>query len=69
MKVIKTFGQQKEDIEDFTKLSTDVVAKNMRVAKVDALFDPTITGIFAVSYILSFYFRNKIYHCGRHVHR
>lgn len=59
IKVIKTFGQQQEDIEDFTNLSTDVVAKNMRVAKIDALFDPTITGIFAVSYILSFYFGTK----------
>lgn len=59
IKVIKTFGQQKEDIEDFTDLSTDVVAKNMRVAKVDALFDPTISGIFAISYILSFYFGTK----------
>ena len=60
IKVIKTFGQQQEDIEDFTNLSTDVVAKNMRVAKIDALFDPTITGIFAVSYILSFYFGTKL---------
>lgn len=60
IKVIKTFGQEKEDIEDFTNLSTDVVQKNMRVAKVDALFDPTITGIFAVSYILSFYFGTKL---------
>jgi ATP-binding cassette, subfamily B, multidrug efflux pump len=59
IKVIKTFGQQKEDIEDFTDLSTDVVGKNMRVARIDALFDPTITGIFAVSYILSFYFGTK----------
>ncbi|WOV89047.1 ABC transporter transmembrane domain-containing protein [Sporosarcina oncorhynchi] len=59
IKVIKTFGQQKEDIDDFTDLSTDVVAKNMRVAKVDALFDPTIAGIFAISYILSFYFGTK----------
>ncbi|MCG7343090.1 ATP-binding cassette domain-containing protein [Sporosarcina sp. ACRSL] len=64
IKVIKTFGQQKEDIEDFTDLSTDVVAKNMRVAKVDALFDPTITGIFAVSYILSFYFGTKFIIAG-----
>ena len=64
IKVIKTFGQQKEDIEDFTNLSTDVVAKNMRVAKVDALFDPTITGIFAVSYILSFYFGTKFIIAG-----
>lgn len=64
IKVIKTFGQQKEDIEDFTNLSTDVVAKNMRVAKVDALFDPTITGIFAVSYILSFFFGTKFIIAG-----
>ncbi|WP_339250083.1 ABC transporter transmembrane domain-containing protein [Sporosarcina sp. FSL W8-0480] len=64
VKVIKTFGQQKEDIEDFTDLSTDVVARNMRVAKVDALFDPTITGIFAVSYILSFYFGTKFIIAG-----
>lgn len=62
--VIKTFGQQDEDIEDFTNLSTDVVSKNMRVAKIDALFDPTITGIFAVSYILSFYFGTKFIIAG-----
>lgn len=59
IKVIKTFGQQKEDIEDFTNLSSEVVEKNMRVAKVDALFDPTITAIFAISYILSFFFGTK----------
>ncbi|MFJ7933854.1 ABC transporter ATP-binding protein [Sporosarcina sp. NPDC096371] len=64
IKVIKTFGQQQEDIEDFTNLSTDVVAKNMRVAKIDALFDPTITGIFAISYILSFYFGTKFIIAG-----
>lgn len=64
IKVIKTFGQQKEDIDDFTNLSTDVVDKNMRVAKVDALFDPTITGIFAVSYILSFFFGTKLIIAG-----
>ena len=64
MKVIKTFGKQEEDIVDFTKLSTDVVAKNMRVAKVDALFNPTITGIFAVSYILSFFFGTKFIIAG-----
>ena len=64
IKVIKTFGQKNEDIEDFTNLSTDVVGKNMRVAKVDALFDPTITGIFAISYILSFYFGTKFIIAG-----
>ncbi|REB07375.1 ATP-binding cassette domain-containing protein [Sporosarcina sp. BI001-red] len=56
VKVIKTFGQQKEDIEDFRQLSDEVVEKNMRVARVDALFDPTIGGIFAISSIISFIF-------------
>ncbi|MGN7410305.1 MULTISPECIES: ABC transporter ATP-binding protein [unclassified Sporosarcina] len=56
VKVIKTFGQQKEDIEDFRQLSDEVVEKNMRVARVDALFDPTIGAIFAVSSIISFIF-------------
>lgn len=37
VKVIKTFGQEKEDIEDFRKQSDDVVEKNISVAKVDAL--------------------------------
>lgn len=59
IEVIKTFGQQKQDIDDFTNLSTKVVEKNMRVARVDALFDPTISGVFAISYILSFVFGTR----------
>lgn len=59
IQVIKTFGQQEEDIEDFTKLSSTIVEKNMRVAKVDSLFDPTIQGVFAVSYILAFVFGTR----------
>lgn len=59
MKVLKTFGQQKEDIASFTARSGEVVEKNIRVAKIDALFDPTIEAIFSVSYILSFVFGTK----------
>ena len=32
IKVIKTFGQEKEDIEDFYQQSADVVKKNLSVA-------------------------------------
>ncbi|MBE1553866.1 ABC transporter ATP-binding protein [Sporosarcina limicola] len=64
IKVIKTFGQQQEDIHDFTNLSNDVVDKNLRVAKIDALFDPTITGVFAISYSLSFFFGTKFIIAG-----
>ncbi|MCL6570644.1 MAG: ATP-binding cassette domain-containing protein [Bacillus sp. (in: Bacteria)] len=53
IKVIKTFGQEKEDIEDFRKQSEDVVQKNMVVAKIDSLFDPTISIIVGVSFFLA----------------
>lgn len=56
IKVIKTFGQEKEDIEDFRKSSEDVVQKNISVAKIDSLFDPTISIIVGVSYFLAIAF-------------
>ena len=56
VKVIKTFGYEKDDLKDFENLSEDVVNKNLKVAKVDALFDPTITLIIAISYFLSIFF-------------
>lgn len=59
VKVIKSFGYQKNDIEDFRKLSQEVVDKNIRVAKIDALFDPTISLVIAISYFLSLAFGAK----------
>lgn len=59
IKVIKTFGQEKEDIEDFEKLSQDVVQKNISVAKIDSLFDPTISIIVGISFFLSLSFGAK----------
>ncbi|PLR77126.1 multidrug ABC transporter permease/ATP-binding protein [Bacillus sp. V3-13] len=56
IKVIKTFGQEKEDIEDFRKQSEDVVQKNIAVAKIDSLFDPTISIIVGISFFLSIAF-------------
>lgn len=53
MKVIKTFGQEKEDIEDFRALSKKVVDENIRVARVDSLFDPTISAIIGICYFLA----------------
>ncbi|MBT2755904.1 ATP-binding cassette domain-containing protein [Mesobacillus foraminis] len=60
IKVIKTFGQEQEDIEDFRKQSEDVVAKNISVAKVDALFDPTISIIIGISFFLSITFGSRL---------
>lgn len=59
VKVIKTFGQEKEDTEDFVQLSEDVVDKNIRVAKVDALFDPTISLIVGICFFLSIVFGTR----------
>lgn len=56
IKVIKTFGQEKDDIQDFVHLSDDVVKKNVHVAKVDSLFDPTISAIVGISFFLSIVF-------------
>ncbi|CAD2076423.1 ABC transporter ATP-binding protein [Phocicoccus pinnipedialis] len=60
IKVTKTFGYEKEDLEDFTDLSAEVVRKNLSVAKIDALFNPTITAIIGISYFLSIFFGAKM---------
>ena len=59
IKVIKTFGQEKEDINDFKKLSDEVVEKNIAVAKVDSLYDPTISACVGISFFLSIGFGAK----------
>ncbi|MDP4172040.1 MAG: ABC transporter transmembrane domain-containing protein [Bacillota bacterium] len=59
IKVIKTFGQEKEDIEDFRNQSEDVVQKNLVVTKIDSLFDPTISIIVGISFFLSIVFGSK----------
>ncbi|SFA72428.1 MULTISPECIES: ABC transporter transmembrane domain-containing protein [unclassified Bacillus (in: firmicutes)] len=56
IKVIKTFGQEKEDIEDFRRQSQEVVEKNLSVAKIDSLFDPTISLIVGICFFLSISF-------------
>ncbi|WP_208559678.1 ABC transporter ATP-binding protein [Marinilactibacillus kalidii] len=53
IKVLKTFGQEAEDIEEFKVQTDNVVAKNRLVYKIDSLFDPAITLIMGVSYFLT----------------
>ncbi|MEI5991781.1 ABC transporter ATP-binding protein/peptidase [Enterococcus termitis] len=53
MKVIKTFGQEQENIQDFTEKIDDAIVKNKRVNFLDALFDPFITLIIGISYVLT----------------
>ncbi|MGM0835465.1 MAG: ABC transporter transmembrane domain-containing protein [Bacillota bacterium] len=56
VKVIKTFGQEKEDIREFEKQAENVVKKNVTVAKIDSLFDPTIGLIIGISFFLALAF-------------
>ncbi len=60
IKVTKTFGYEASDQQDFKDLSDDVVNKNLKVSKIDALFDPTITLVIGMSYFLSILFGAKL---------
>ncbi|MER2001131.1 MAG: ABC transporter transmembrane domain-containing protein [Carnobacterium inhibens] len=53
MKVIKTFGQEDEDVDEFRSKTHQVVKENKKVYKIDSLFDPTITFIMGISYVLT----------------
>lgn len=59
VRVVKAFGQEDAEIESFRNLSADVVQKNMAVAKVDSLFDPTIMLIVGLSFFLAIAFGSR----------
>jgi ATP-binding cassette, subfamily B, multidrug efflux pump len=59
VRVIKAFGQEHAEKAAFQELSHDVVKKNIEVAKVDALFDPTIAVIVGLSFFLSIVFGSR----------
>lgn len=59
VKVIKTFGEEEEDIHDFEAMTKDVVAKNKAVYRVDALFDPAIQLILGLSFALTIIFGGR----------
>ncbi|MCP8968163.1 ABC transporter ATP-binding protein [Ectobacillus ponti] len=52
VRVIRAYVQEKEDEQRFHRLATDVYEKNMEVAKIDALFDPTIKLLVGLSYLI-----------------
>ncbi|MDQ7093468.1 ABC transporter transmembrane domain-containing protein [Desulfosporosinus sp. PR] len=59
VRVVKAFGEEEAETEAFRRLSADVVEKNIAVAKVDALFDPTIQLIIGFSFFLALVFGAK----------
>lgn len=53
VKVIKTFGQEREDIEEFKRQTENILQKNREVYKVDSLFDPALSFIIGLSYVIA----------------
>lgn len=53
VKVIKSFGQEAADIQDFNQQIDDTIMINQHVNKLDALFDPITTMIMAISYVVT----------------
>ncbi|HIZ70930.1 MAG TPA: ATP-binding cassette domain-containing protein [Candidatus Atopostipes pullistercoris] len=53
IKRIKTFGQEKEDIEEFHEQTDNIVEKNREVYKIDSLFDPVLDLIIGSSYVIA----------------
>ncbi|MBO9128933.1 ABC transporter transmembrane domain-containing protein [Bacillus sp. 165] len=53
LKVIRSFGQEQEDLASFRTKSEEVVEKNVRVARIDSLFDPTISLIVGFSFLIA----------------
>ncbi|MHA3066274.1 ABC transporter ATP-binding protein [Lacticaseibacillus saniviri] len=53
IKVIKTFGQEKEDTADFNRLVDKTITINTKVNRLDALFDPITGLIMGLTYVIA----------------
>ncbi|WP_163529448.1 ABC transporter ATP-binding protein [Halobacillus ihumii] len=52
VRVVRAFVQERQDQHRFQNITEDVYGKNVKVAKVDALFEPTITVLVGISYTI-----------------
>ncbi|SER74766.1 ABC transporter ATP-binding protein [Salipaludibacillus aurantiacus] len=66
IRVIRAFVKEKDDQNRFNNKTQDVLDKNIKVAKIDALFEPTIKILVGMSYMIGLgygaflVFRNEI---------
>ncbi|PGS46829.1 ABC transporter transmembrane domain-containing protein [Bacillus sp. AFS041924] len=60
LKVIRGLGQTKEDVSAFKNQADLVVKYNMRVARIDALFDPTIMLVVSICYIIAVVYGSRL---------
>jgi len=52
VRVIRAYVQEREDQERFHDMTEDVYKKNVAVAKIDSLFNPTIKVLVGLSYVI-----------------
>src|SRR5690606_22277888 len=52
VRVIRAFVQEKQDKERFEAMTEDVYQKNIAVAKIDAMFEPTMKILVGLSYTI-----------------
>ncbi|RKL68498.1 multidrug ABC transporter permease/ATP-binding protein [Salipaludibacillus neizhouensis] len=66
VRVVRAFVKEKDDRQQFGQITNEVLEKNIQVAKIDALFEPTIKILVAFSYVIGlgygalFVFRSEI---------
>lgn len=70
IKVIKTLGQEQEDINDFEEKVQETIKINRRVNFLDALFDPITSLIIGLSYVFTiilggYYVTNDVISIGQ----
>ena len=60
IKVLKTFGQGKEDAAAFNKMTYETVDINKKVFRIDSLYDPMITMIIGITYIITIIYGGRL---------
>jgi ATP-binding cassette subfamily B multidrug efflux pump len=53
IRVVKAFGQEQAELAEFERISRDTMEHNIAVAKIDALYDPTIQVMVGLSFFLA----------------
>jgi ABC-type multidrug transport system fused ATPase/permease subunit len=52
VRVIRAYVQEHNDFKRFAQMTNDVYEKNMKVARIDSLFEPTIKLLVGLSYLI-----------------
>lgn len=52
IRVSRAFNQEKQEMNKFQQMTADVYEKNMAVARIDALFEPTMKILVGISYTI-----------------